>query len=131
LVSAYTAPACGNAHRLPQTRIPPAPADNALSGPASCGPPKAGAFPNRCGYGPRQPLLVISPFAKKNFVDHTVTDQTSILRFIEDNWNLGRIGNQSFDALAGSLNNMFSFSEHEGHSHKLFLDPNTGQPIHD
>src|SRR5262249_10081457 len=36
----------------------------------------------RCGYGTRMPLLVISPFAKRNFVDHTLTDQTSVLRFI-------------------------------------------------
>ena len=32
------------------------------------------------------PLLVVSPFAKRNFVDHTLTDQTSVLRFVEDNW---------------------------------------------
>ena len=35
---------------------------------------------------PRLPLLVISPFAKVNFVDGTFTDQTSIVQFIEDNW---------------------------------------------
>src|SRR5262249_23811560 len=43
----------------------------------------------RCGYGTRQPLLVISPFAKRNHIDHTLTDQTSILKFIEDNWLAG------------------------------------------
>jgi phospholipase C len=42
----------------------------------------------RCGYGPRLPLLVISPFARKNHVDRGLTDQSSILRFIEDNWGL-------------------------------------------
>ena len=40
----------------------------------------------RCGYGPRLPLLVISPYARENYVSHALTDQTSILRFIEDNW---------------------------------------------
>jgi len=40
----------------------------------------------RCGYGTRLPLLVVSPFARANHVDHTLTDQASILRFIEDNW---------------------------------------------
>ena len=40
----------------------------------------------RCGYGPRLPLLVISPWSKPNFVDHAVTDQSSIIRFVEDNW---------------------------------------------
>ena len=102
--------------------------NDALTGTGSCGTPKAGAYTGRCGYGPRLPLLVISPFAKSNFVDHSVTDQSSILRFIEDNWNLGRIGNQSFDALAGTLNNLFSF--HDNENQPLFLDPTTGEPIH-
>jgi phospholipase C len=53
-----------------------------------------GASDDRRGYGPRLPLLLISPFTKTNFVDHQVTDQSSILRFIEDNWNLRRIGGQ-------------------------------------
>src|SRR5262249_40400482 len=61
---------------------------DALTGPGSCGltPPRAPG--GRCGYGPRLPLQVISPYAKDNFVDHSVTDQSSILRFIEDNWGL-------------------------------------------
>ncbi|HTB73350.1 MAG TPA: alkaline phosphatase family protein, partial [Polyangiaceae bacterium] len=33
----------------------------------------------RCGYGTRVPLLVVSPYSKKNFIDHTLTDQSSIL----------------------------------------------------
>jgi phospholipase C len=66
----------------------------------------------RCGYAVRQPLVVISPWAKPNFVDHTLTDQTSIIRFIEDNWLNGqRIGGGSFDALAGSMLGMFNFSQ--------------------
>ncbi len=82
----------------------------------------------RCGYGPRQPLLVVSPYAKKNYVDHTLTDQTSILRFIEDNWNTGRIGGGSFDALAGTLSNLFDFTSYRGAGPLLLLDPNTGNP---
>lgn len=81
----------------------------------------------RCGYGPRIPILAISPFAKVNFVDHTLTDQSSILRFIEDNWGTGRIGNGSFDALAGSLNNMFDFSNQSSGERRLFLNPTTGE----
>jgi phospholipase C len=62
---------------------------DALFGPRRlCGDPPEDAYQLRCGYGPRLPLLVISPYAKVNYVDHHVTDQTSILRFIEDNWNL-------------------------------------------
>ena len=55
------------------------------------------------------PLLVISPYAKQNYVDHTLTDQSSVLRFIEDNWHLGRIGGGSFDEKAGTIENMFNF----------------------
>jgi phospholipase C len=105
-------------------------ADDQLLGPGNCGTPKAvdvmGDIQNgRCGYGPRQPLLVISPFARKNYVDHRVTDQASVLRFIEDNWNLGRIGNGSADAIAGALNGMFDF-ETDHRAPRLLLDPTTG-----
>jgi len=81
----------------------------------------------RCGYGPRLPLLVISPYAKPNFVDHTLTDQTSVLRFIEDNWLGGqRLGAGSFDAIAGPLDNMFSFTQAPNPT--LLLNPQTGEP---
>ncbi|GIM45153.1 phospholipase C [Collibacillus ludicampi] len=103
---------------------------DALFGPGNAGKPIIAPYLDRAGYGPRLPLLVISPYAKKNFVDHTVTDQASILRFIEDNWKLGRIGDGSFDAIAGSLENMFDFS-HGPRNNKLFLDPVTGEPIKD
>jgi phospholipase C len=84
----------------------------------------------RCGYGPRIPLMVISPFAKPNFVDHTLTDQSSIIRFVEDNFGLGRIGGGSSDAYAGSVANMFDFTLNHGHqTHPLLLDPSTGEPI--
>lgn len=92
---------------------------DALTGPDACGngnnslpgvdPANLHAL-GRCGYGPRLPLLVISPYARPNFVDHSLTDQTSILRFIEDNWLGGqRLGAGSFDAIAGSLENMLNF----------------------
>lgn len=81
------------------------PAD-ALTGPGQCGTPTLGAYEGRCGHGPRLPLLIISPYAKANFVDHSITDQTSIIRFVEDNWGLGRIGGGSFDEQAGPLENL-------------------------
>ncbi len=82
----------------------------------------------RCGYGPRLPLLVISPWAKSNFVDHTVTDQTSMMHFIEDVFLNGkRLGQGSFDAQSGPLNNMFDFTKSKPqNTHKLLLDPDTG-----
>ncbi len=83
----------------------------------------------RCGYGTRMPLLVVSPFAKRNHVDHTLTDQSSVLRFIEDNWLSGeRIQpGGSFDTIAGPLDNMFNFNDRgEEGPRKLVLDEATG-----
>ncbi len=101
------------------------PNTDALLGNDLCGKPSPEMYKDRCGHGPRLPLLIVSPFSKVNYVDHQITDQTSILKFIEDNWNLGRIGDQSFDTKAGSILNMFNFTA--GHSAtKLFLDPSNG-----
>ncbi|HEY6302189.1 MAG TPA: alkaline phosphatase family protein [Terriglobales bacterium] len=111
---------------------------DALTGPGACGtaatslPGYAGATANphalgRCGYGPRLPLLVVSPWAKANFVDHTVTDQTSVIHFIEDNWLGGqRIGNGSFDAISSSLTQFFNFTSIRSNG-TLFLNPSTGE----
>ena len=90
-----------------------------------CGQSLEWTYQDRCGYGPRLPMLVISPYSKTNFVDHGITDQTSILRFIEDNWDLGHIGDHSFDIKAGPINNMFDFSNTGHHPGKLILDPNS------
>jgi phospholipase C len=81
----------------------------------------------RCGYGPRQPFLVISPYAKANFVDHTITDQSSVVRFIEDNWLGGERIPGSFDAIAGSILNMFDFDRCREDG-ILILNPSTGEP---
>jgi phospholipase C len=99
-------------------------ADDNLNGPGLCGVGTASPYQSRCGYGPRQPLLVISPFARVNYVDHTVTDQASILRFIEDNWSLGRIGDNSADEYAGTLMNMFKLTNPPAAA--VILDPATG-----
>jgi phospholipase C len=82
---------------------------------------------DRCGYGPRLPLLVVSPFARQNYVDSTRTDQSSITRFIEDNWHLGTIGGGSYDAKAGTLLHMFDF--HQPNFRPLILDPKTGAVV--
>jgi phospholipase C len=109
--------------------------DDQLLGPGNCGSPKAndvsgGTQNGRCGFGPRLPLLVVSPWAKRNFIDDTITDQSSILRFIEDNWDLGRIGGGSTDVIAGTLNNMFDFDrDHHDHAGRLILDPATGTVV--
>ena len=108
---------------------------DALTGPGACG-TGANALPGvlpgtahaqgRCGYGPRLPLIVISPYARANYIDHSVSDQSSVPKFIEDNWLSGKRIPGSFDNLAGSLTSLFDFS---GNSERsiLFLDPTTGQ----
>jgi phospholipase C len=83
----------------------------------------------RCGYGPRQPFVVISSWAKKNAVDPTVTDQSSITRFIEDVFlSSQRIGGGSFDSIAGSLTNMFNFTNGAvvPNPNVVLLNPTTG-----
>jgi phospholipase C len=100
-------------------------ADNSLPGVSS----GTGHAQGRCGYGPRLPVLVISPWAKKNCIDSTVTDQSSIARFIEDNFLSGqRIGGGSFDSIAGSLDNMFDFSQSTPQNGSVvLLDDMTGE----
>jgi phospholipase C len=93
-----------------------------------CGTPQGGAYLDRCGYGSRLPLVAISPYARQNYVDHALTDTTSVLRFIEDNWSLGRLGNQSFDALAGTLVGLFDFTVTPNPAaRQLILSDSTGE----
>ena len=113
----------------------------------NCGSPKPDAIQARCGFGPRLVLNMVSPWSKVNYVDHTLTDQSSILRFIEDNWGLNYIDGpavrdannhlrkpgfplspqkQSFDVVTGSFDNMF---DDEPHFARFILDPATGSLI--
>lgn len=108
-----------------QSQIP----EDALTGPGNAGSnPPLGGYQGRPAYGLRLPFILISPWAKENYVDSRLIDQTSILRFIEDNWNLGRIGNYSFDALAGSIESMFDFEK--PNCRTLLLNPKNGTIIH-
>jgi phospholipase C len=101
--------------------------EDALTGTGQCGNgTPAGGFEDRCGYGERLPLLVISPYARENSVDNALTDTTSVLRFIEDNWSVPRIGGGSFDALAGTIDGMFNFRHPI--NDRLILNPATGEP---
>ena len=99
-------------------------------GPAAIVPKDANGNPEqgKCGLGTRIPFLVISPYARQNYVDHTTLDQSSVVRFIEDNWGLPRLGNGAFDASTGSLNSMFDW--HHPTNQPLFLDPGSGEPMH-
>ena len=107
-----------------------------LNGPGVCGKgtPAIGLsgkpVNGRCGPGTRLPFLVISPYAKVNYVSHRYVSHASVVRFIEDNWLHGeRLGGGAFDATTGSIMDMFDFT-HGPRDQKLFLSTDTGEPIH-
>jgi phospholipase C len=97
------------------------------------------------GDGPRIPLLVVSPYAKKGHVDHVYQDHASILKFIEYNWGLNPLSSRSRDNLPnphqrrwfddeddeieaasyiprrpaiGNMLSMFDFPKHDEHHHQ-------------
>ncbi|WP_213738717.1 alkaline phosphatase family protein [Bradyrhizobium sp. dw_411] len=116
----------------PTTHSSFSPSD-ALNGAGICGVPGATEpagihglpVAGRCGPGTRQPFMVISPYAKKNYISHVLITQASIPQFIEDNWLNGeRIGGGSFDATTGSIVDMFNFNK--ANSTALILDPTFG-----
>ena len=105
-----------------------------------CGPNPQTSTPlageqGRCGFGPRLPMIVISPCAKQNYVDHNLSDQASIVNFIEYNWGLSSISG-SFDSALSStdatenvpfdLAGMFDFSKCDAQA--VQMDPTTGRP---
>ena len=91
-----------------------------------------GDTPDRCGYGPRLPLLVISPYTRSNYVSNKLTDQASVTNFIEDNWLRGeRIGNGSYDASSGSLTGPGGLLDFftRPHFRPVILSPSTGEVV--
>jgi phospholipase C len=70
---------------------------------------------------------VISGWARHNFVAHTLTDQSSTIHFIEDNWLGGkRLGQGSYDAIASSITQMFDFNQRFD-NRLLILNDQTGE----
>jgi phospholipase C len=61
------------------------------------------------GPGTRVPTFIISPFAKKGFIDSTTYDVSSILALIEHRWGLSALGTR--DAKAADLSIAFDFSQ--------------------
>ena len=61
------------------------------------------------GYGFRVPGLLISPYARKGYIDHTQLDFTSLLKFIEDNWNVPPLASR--DAAASNFLEAFDFTQ--------------------
>ncbi|HVN68222.1 MAG TPA: alkaline phosphatase family protein, partial [Candidatus Binatia bacterium] len=62
------------------------------------------------GLGFRIPLLAVSPYAKTGYVAHDDYELGSIVRFIEDNWDLGRLGTTD-ETSADFTNDFFDFSQ--------------------
>jgi phospholipase C len=64
---------------------------------------------DRSGYGFRAPALLVSPYAKRGYVDHTTLDVTSVLKFIEQNWGLRPLASR--DRGAQSITGAFDFAQ--------------------
>jgi phospholipase C len=91
----------------------------------SSSPVRLAGIPVRCGYSQRLPMLVISPWARTNYVSHQLTNTASIIKFAENNWLGGkRIGGGSFDAISNSLSGMLQFFAPR--FNPVILDPTTG-----
>jgi phospholipase C len=94
-------------------------------------PTRLDSIPVRCGYSQRLPMLVISPWTRANHVSNKLTDTSSVIKFVENNWLGGkRIGGGSFDAIAGSLtgpNGLLDFFA--PHFRPVILNPTTGAVV--
>jgi phospholipase C len=111
----------------------PGPVVNGRHWPADkCQPPDEGnpsisPTPGRCGYGPRLPMLVLSPWVNPNTVDSQTMSTDAILRFIEDRFAGGqRISSESLDNISGSVDDLFNVER--PHFAPLLLNPITGEP---
>jgi phospholipase C len=90
-----------------------------------------GTANGRCGFSQRLPMVVISPYTRENYVSSNLTDTTSVVKFIEDNWLHGERIPGSFDAVSGSLDapggllDFYTFP----HFQPVILNPTTGAVV--
>ncbi len=68
-------------------------------------PPQIDAY----GLGFRVPALLVSPYARQGFIDHTLLEHTSTLKFIENNWGLPALSRR--DAAANDFSSAFDFTQ--------------------
>ena len=80
-------------------------------------PPQVDQF----GMGPRVPLLIISPFAKRGYVSHTVYEHSSLLKFVENRYHLRSL--TARDAAASNMLDSFDFNQQP--QAPLILPPNS------
>jgi phospholipase C len=85
----------------------------------------------RCGYSQRLPMLVISPYTRDNYVSNNLTDTTSVVKFIENNWLGGERIPGSFDATSGSLDAPGGLLDFwvRPHFQPVILNPTTGAVV--
>jgi phospholipase C len=90
-----------------------------------------GTANGRCGFSQRLPMVVISPYTRENYVSSNLTDTTSVVKFIEDNWLHGERIPGSFDAISGSLDapgGLLDFYTLP-HFQPVILNPTTGAVV--
>ena len=90
-----------------------------------------GSVNGRCGFSQRLPLIVISPYTRENYVSSNLTDTSSVVKFIEDNWLHGESIPGSFDASSGSLDahgGVLDFNTRP-HFTPVILNPTTGAVV--
>jgi phospholipase C len=94
-------------------------------------PTTVGTAEDRCGYGDRMPFIVISPYTRQNYVSSTLIDQTSVIKFIEDNWLRGERISGSFDAVSGSIDGPGGLLNFHVQPHRtpVILNPTTGAVV--
>ena len=68
---------------------------------------------------------MISPWARANYVSSTLLDQSSVVKFIEDNWHVPAMGNGATDVAAGSMSLLFDFNGKQ--QRPVFLSPKSGE----
>jgi phospholipase C len=64
---------------------------------------------DKYGYGFRVPTLLVSPWAKRGYIDSTTLDFTSMLKFIQQNWGVAPLAER--DRAAKSIAGAFDFSQ--------------------
>jgi phospholipase C len=95
-------------------------------------PVRLGTRDDRCGYGPRLPMVVISPYTRSDYVSHNLTDTASVVNFVEDNWLRGeRLGHGSYDAISGSLDAKGGLLDFQTRPNfrPVILSPTTGEVV--
>jgi phospholipase C len=107
--------------------------DNSTIDTAMCEatPVRVGSGSGRCGYSQRLPMLVISPYTRDNYVSNNLTNTTSVVKFIEQNWLHGQTIPGSFDATSGSLDARGGLLDFNARPHfePLILNPTTGAVV--